>query len=492
MDDLVCLTQILQLFAGASGLVSNPDKCIATPICCDDDMIQAVQAAFPCTISNFPCKYLGVPLSLRRLCRADEQPLIDAVAARIPTWKAGMLTNAGRVTLTRSTLSAIPIHLSIACCLSAWAISQIDKRRRAFVWTGNDSCSGGNCRLAWPAVCRPTDLGGLGLIDLRVAGYALRLRWEWLSRSEPRRCWTSLPSRTEPCVAAMCAASITVAVGDGASVRLWTDCWASVGPLHRFAPSLFAATSRTGRKRTLREAVLDNQWARDVSGALTVQVLREYLQVWEILRSVQLQAHLPDRFIWKWSADGAYSASSAYRAFFAGSTRLLGAKELWQTKAPPKIKMFFWLALHRRLWTAERRKRHGLQINDDCALCDQHAETVSHLFLACIFARQVWFGVLDRLQMVDLMPSGDHELGDWWIDLRKRLDVDSRGLFDSLLLLISWRLWKERNARVFGRAPSSVHEVVAAIAAEGEEWASAGYAPLLALQVLWSQNQGHM
>ena len=154
--------------------------------------------------------------------------------------------------------------------------------------------------------------------------------------------------------------------------------------------------------------------------------------------------------------------------------------------------MFFWLALHRRLWTAERRKRHGLQINDDCALCDQHAETVSHLFLACIFARQVWFGVLDRLQMVNLMPSGDHELGDWWIDLRKRLDVDSRGLFDSLLLLISWRLWKERNARVFGRAPSSVHEVVAAIAAEGEEWASAGYAPLLALQVLWSQNQGHM
>jgi len=89
----------------------------------------------------------------------------------------------------------------------------------------------------------------------------------------------------------MCAASITVAVGDDASVRMWTNCWASVGPLHRFAPSLFAATSRAGRKRTLREAVLDNQWARDVSGALTVQVLREYLEVWEILRSVQLQVH---------------------------------------------------------------------------------------------------------------------------------------------------------------------------------------------------------
>jgi hypothetical protein len=43
------------------------------------------------------------------------------VAARISTWKAGLLTQAGRATLTKVTLSAIPIHISIACCLSAWA-----------------------------------------------------------------------------------------------------------------------------------------------------------------------------------------------------------------------------------------------------------------------------------------------------------------------------------------------------------------------------------
>jgi hypothetical protein len=44
------------------------------------------------------------------------------------------------------------------------------------------------------------------------------------------------------------------------------------------------------------------------------------------------------------SADGQYSASSTYRAFFYGSTKLLGAKELWQVKAPSRIKIFFWLA----------------------------------------------------------------------------------------------------------------------------------------------------
>jgi hypothetical protein len=73
---------------------------------------------------------------------------VDSVAAKIPTWKSGLLTHAGRVLLTKVTLSAIPIHLSIACCLSAWAIHQIDRRRRSFLWAGADSVSGGKCKVA--------------------------------------------------------------------------------------------------------------------------------------------------------------------------------------------------------------------------------------------------------------------------------------------------------------------------------------------------------
>jgi hypothetical protein len=47
-------------------------------------------------------------------------------------------------------------------------------------------------------------------------------------------------------------------------------------------------------------------------------------------------------------------------AFFVGSSSLLGAKELWKVKAPLKVKFFFWLTLHYRLWTADRQQRHGL------------------------------------------------------------------------------------------------------------------------------------
>jgi hypothetical protein len=76
------------------------------------------------------------------------------------------------------------------------------------------------------------------------------------------------------------------------------------------------------------------------------------------------------------------------------------------------VKLFFWLALHRRLWASHRRKRHGLQDDDACTLCDQAAETRSHLFLGCVFSMQVWLALLELLQLVTLMPVGAHELGE--------------------------------------------------------------------------------
>lgn len=94
-EDFNCIRQILSLFAGTSRLETNLDKCVITPIRCSEEQIAAVQEAFPCVVAPFPCKYLGAPLSLTRLARSDEQRLVDSVASPIPTWKAGLINNAG-------------------------------------------------------------------------------------------------------------------------------------------------------------------------------------------------------------------------------------------------------------------------------------------------------------------------------------------------------------------------------------------------------------
>jgi hypothetical protein len=122
-------------------------------------------------------------------------------------------------------------------------------------------------------------MGGLGVTDLRFFGFALRLRWEWLSRTEPERGWAALPERKEKVVASMAAASMSIVPGDGASTRLWTDNWAAVGPLCTFAPQLFAALSAAGKKQMLKEGLVGYRWARAIVAAPTVQVLLQYVRV---------------------------------------------------------------------------------------------------------------------------------------------------------------------------------------------------------------------
>lgn len=74
------------------------------------------------------------------------------------------------------------------------------------------------------------------------------------------------------------------------------DCWAPVGRLCIYAPDLFAAISGAG-KRTLKEALFQNRWARDVLGEPTTQVLCRYLLVWRLLADVVLDPLQSDRFI---------------------------------------------------------------------------------------------------------------------------------------------------------------------------------------------------
>jgi len=138
---------------------------------------------FPAKLSPLPITYLGIPLAVGHLKKSTLQPLVDKVAGCLPAWKAKFLSKAGRCVLVKTTLSAIPMHTALAITISPWVIQCIDKLRRAFLWAGTDTVSGGKCSVAWPKVCRPPDLGGLGLIDLEIFGYALRMRWLWFKKN---------------------------------------------------------------------------------------------------------------------------------------------------------------------------------------------------------------------------------------------------------------------------------------------------------------------
>ncbi|WVZ67115.1 hypothetical protein U9M48_016241 [Paspalum notatum var. saurae] len=225
----------------------------------------------------------------------------------------------------------------------------------------------------------------------------------------------------------------------------------------------------------MRDGLHNNSWVSDIKGEVSEALLFEYVEVWEKVRQIILLDGKQDIFRWRWEPNGTYSASSAYRACFTGSVRFQGANFIWKAKVPPKVKFFAWLAAHNRCWTAERRHRRGLQDSDRCALCDQESETIDHLLIHCCFSREVWFLAFNQISWGALTPSFSHSFMDWWTRSRKRVSKHLRPGCDGIVLLVSWMIWKERNARVFDRGRSSPNVVVSRVLEEAKLWYLAGF-----------------
>jgi len=192
-NDINLILNILQLFGDASGLRTNVQKSSVMPIQCSEDNMAVVQNLLPCEIMSFPCKYLGLPLSLRKLTREQFQPIIDRIADQLPGWKADLMTRAGRAVQVQFVLTAMLIYLAMAIDVPPWAIRPLIKSEEISLWRGRKEANGGHCLLAWPKVCRAKELGGLGISDLKSLGIALWIRWPWLKKSEPDKPWASLP-----------------------------------------------------------------------------------------------------------------------------------------------------------------------------------------------------------------------------------------------------------------------------------------------------------
>ena len=136
---------------------------------------------------------------------------------------------------------------------------------------------------------------------------------------------------------------------------------------------------------------------------------------------------------------------------------------------------FVWLAILNRCWTADRLARWGLEHPDHCPLCDQEEENVQHLLTPCVFARSVWFSVLELIGLQQLAPGwNDKIFADWWLQAVQRVPSQSRKGFNSLVVLVSWWIWKHRNGCVFEGTSPRFDVIMQDIREEAKLWCAAG------------------
>jgi hypothetical protein len=123
------------------------------------------------------------------------------------------------------------------------------------------------------------------------------------------------------------------------------------------APKIFEIARK--RKCTVKKAIDNEFWVSqlNIQGGISMEHIMHFYNLWEMLQNVHIDQGREDMIIWKLGKDGSYSASSAYKMQFLGLTTSFLPALIWKPWAPPKCKMFAWLVIQNRVWTADRLHR---------------------------------------------------------------------------------------------------------------------------------------
>lgn len=196
--------------------------------------------------------------NLRQEVEKVRPPWIEKIGDKLPSWKASLMNMAGRAVWVRFVMSALPIHVLIAINVPKWFVKAIDKYRRAFLWKGRKQVNGGSCLVSWEKVQRPLDLGGLGILNLQIMGWALQARWLWFRKTDTSRPWNAFDIPVHQYVVALFQIALESNVGNGNSTLFWKDKWIMGCSIVDLAPLVVAEVpARIRNKRMVAEALVE-------------------------------------------------------------------------------------------------------------------------------------------------------------------------------------------------------------------------------------------
>ena len=178
MEEARNLSTILDLFADFSGLQINRAKSAFVGFeLTHEESLQCLEA-LGTPIGTLPMRYLGLPLTRGRMLRTDWNPVIEKVERRLEGRQAKILSRGGCLVLLRSVLTGIPIFYLLVYKLPIRVGKRLEGLMRRFLWNKSGSeRRNGQALVSWEVVCRPTQKGGLGIIDRQKMNMALLTKW---------------------------------------------------------------------------------------------------------------------------------------------------------------------------------------------------------------------------------------------------------------------------------------------------------------------------
>lgn len=117
-QEATVVKEILSIFSDATGLRTNLAKCSIMLIYDGEDTMDEIVQILGCQVRQFPVRYLGLPLSSKKILKAKVQMLVEIVARKMPACHGSLMARSGRLVWIKVILRAIPIYLMVANSLS--------------------------------------------------------------------------------------------------------------------------------------------------------------------------------------------------------------------------------------------------------------------------------------------------------------------------------------------------------------------------------------
>ncbi|XP_058788236.1 uncharacterized protein LOC131662466 [Vicia villosa] len=347
--------------------------------------------------------YLGLPSLIGRSKKATFSFIKDRIWKRINSWRGRSLSRAGKETMIKSVLQAIPAYIMSIFLIPDGVINDIERMINSFWWGGGSNGKGIRW-MAWDKLTCPKAEGGLGFRDFKAFNMAMVAKQGWFLMSNPAALvskifkaryfprssffdanlgfnpsfvWRSVWKARE-----VLSLGCRWSIGDGNNIKVMNEPWlrgAREGCLN--GPQRHAAYTFS-----VRDLLLPNvkQW--------NMRVLREVfdpLVIKDILQVPLLEDVTMDRLVWKEEHHGVYSVRSGYRiGMKARNSNNRGTdsgiwNNLWGIVAPARVKHLLWRICRDFLPTRVRLRLHRVPCVPNCPTCDSAYEDDWHVLFGC-------------------------------------------------------------------------------------------------------------
>ncbi|GKU94254.1 hypothetical protein SLEP1_g7776 [Rubroshorea leprosula] len=463
----IFLKEVLLFFCIRSGEKVNLDKSkilfsVNTPESVKNDI---------CTIlfvskTDHLGKYLGVPMTPKRISKSDCNFIVDKVRKKLSGWKASMLSLAGRTTLISSVLSSIPNYYMQGMFFPAATHEELDRLSRQFLWGSTPQKRRANL-VSWEKITHPKKFGGLGIRSSKEANQVAMAKVHWRMLTEKDNVWAKAFRDKFNIVSPNCSLDKTSPViknikkgkhiidrgikwipRTGDKVSFWYDKWVGNDSL---GSMIYGPHKIDSSHISVRDALLPSgEWNWDlISYSLPTDIVNR-------LKAIPLQYSSvgSDTFIWGFSGNGLFKSKSAY--YLARNLPLLSNCSwswVWRMDTLPRIQFFLWLLKHDRLLTYDTLFNWGIVDSNICPRCHQAPETINHIFRDCFFAKLLWYlltpnTINTRYQNLDF---------DGWLYAHStHSNLSDYRKWSTSFSYIIWSLWYFRNQLVHERKKFSI------------------------------------